>query len=150
MTPSDDATTPLQPALTPEEWQARDHRPRAAVIDAWAKQTTDEQAIDDRTRFAAKLGLTSGGDGVLVMSRAHEVVLVPPPARHALVALALADQPYGFTPADLAELRRVAAWVASLTEGAEARPVADMAGAAAVLRRVAARIEALLPPASVA
>lgn len=147
MTPSDDATTPLPPALTPEEWQARDHRPRAAVIDAWARQTADGQAVDDATRFVAKLGLTSGGDGVLVMSRAHEVVLVPPPARHALAALALADQPYGFTPADLAELRRVVAWVASLTEGAETRPLAD---AAAALRRVAARIEALLPPASVA
>jgi hypothetical protein len=153
MLPPPENTAPVPPALTPEEWQARDVRLHAAAVDAWARQSVDRQATDDPTQFVAKLGLTTGGEGVLVMSRAHDVVVVPPPARHTLAALALFDQPYGFTPADLARLHRAAAWAARLAqpgaEGEGARPGAEEAAeAAAVLRRVAARVEALLPPAA--
>jgi len=131
-------------ALTPEQWETRDYRQRAADIDAWAKGSTDRQATDDATEFAAKLGLTTGGDCVIVMSRAHETVLVPPPARHALAALALHGQPYGFTPEDLTQLRRAAEWAAS---SARAGGASDSArDAAAVIQRVATLVAALLPP----
>lgn len=141
----ENAMASLSPALTPEQWQERDYRQRAAEIDAWAKGSADRQAIDDATQYAAKLGLSAGGDCVIVMSRAHESVLVPPPARHALAALALHGQPYGFTPADLAQLRRAAEWAASSAraggKGGAARE------AAAIIGRVATLVGALLPPA---
>lgn len=141
----ENATATPSPALTPEQWRERDYRPRAAEIDAWAKRSADRQAVDDATQYAAKIGLTAGGDGVIVMSRAHETVLVPPPARHALAALALHGQPYGFTPADLVQLRRAAEWAASAARTAGESGAAREA--AAVIGRVAALVGALLPPA---
>jgi len=141
----ENTTVPVLPALTPDEWKTRDYRQRAADIDAWTKRSTDTQAIDDATQFAAKIGVTAGGDCVIVMSRAHDTVLVPPPARHALAAFALDGQPYGFTAADLAQLRRAAQWAANSAQvGGESDAARD---AAAVIQRVAALVAALLPPA---
>jgi hypothetical protein len=136
--------TSVPAALAPEQWQDRDYRPRAADVDAWATQTADRQATDDATQYVAKLGLTAAGDGVIIMSRAHETVLVPPPARHALAALALYEQPYGFTRADRDDLRRAAEWVAQ-SAGEDRATSASARAALAVLRRVGARVSALLP-----
>ncbi|HEX6533456.1 MAG TPA: hypothetical protein VF041_02595 [Gemmatimonadaceae bacterium] len=140
----ENATPSLSPALTPEQWRDRDYRQQAAEIDSWAKRTADREATDDATEYVAKLGLTAGGDCVIVMSRAHDKVLVPPPARHALAALALHEQPYGFTSTDLAGLRRAAEWAASSARAAGESGAAREA--AAVIQRVAARVGALLPP----
>jgi hypothetical protein len=138
----------VPPALGPTQWQDRDYRPRAADVDAWAARTADRQASDDATQYVAGARLSEGGEGVVVMSRAHETVVVPPPARHALAALALAGQPFGFTPADVAALHRASEWAGRLARVApDAGDRAAAGEAAAVLERVAARVSALLPPA---
>jgi hypothetical protein len=120
------------PALTPEQWEARDYRQSARALDSWAKAQggTDR---DDATDYVAKLGLSESGS-VIAMNRAHDQVLVPPPARAALAALALAEQPFGFTPADVEVVLHAAG------QGEDE-------GAAAALRDLGRRIQALLPPA---
>jgi hypothetical protein len=121
------------PALTPEQWEARDYRQVARELDAWAK-AEGAAAEDDATEYVAKLGL-SGRGSVILMNRSHDRVLVPPPARAPLAALALAEQPFGFTPADIQAVLQAA-------------DRADDEGAAAELRDLGRRIQALLPPAS--
>ena len=120
----------IPPALTPEQWEARDYRQAARELDTWAKKA-EQQSADDSTEYVAKLGLNANGS-VIVMSRAHDRVLVPPPARAALAAFALAEQPFGFTREDVVALR------------AAAETVED-AGIARSLRSLATRLEALLP-----
>jgi hypothetical protein len=121
----------IPPALTPEQWEARDYRQAARELDSWAKQA-ERPSADDSTEYVAKLGLNEHAC-VIVMNRAHDRVLVPPPARAALAAFALAEQPFGFNQADVVALR------------AAAEAVSD-AGVAGSLRNLAARLEALLPP----
>jgi hypothetical protein len=121
------------PALTPEQWEARDYRPAARTLDRWA-QAQPGAADDDATEYVAKLGL-SGSGAVIAMNRAHDRVLIPPPARAALAAFALAEQPFGFTSADIRAVRQAAERAAD-------------AGAAAELRGLAQRLQALLPPAA--
>lgn len=118
--------------LTPEQWESRDYRQVARDLDRWAKAHTKRAGPDDSTEYVAKLGLDESG-AVIVMNRAHDRVLVPPPARAVLAAFALADQPFGFTPADVHELERAAA---------ETRDEA----VAAALRSLGDRLQALLPP----
>jgi hypothetical protein len=121
------------PALTPEQWESRDYRQSARELDNWAKTQsgTDE---DDATEYVAKLGL-SGNGSLIAMNRAHDRVVVPPPARAALTALALLEQPFGFTPAD----------IRAVTDAAEHT---EDQTAAAALRDLGQRIQALLPPAA--
>jgi hypothetical protein len=121
------------PALTPEQWEARDYRQVARELDSWAK-TQSGTSQDDATEYVAKLGLNETGS-VIVMNRAHDRVLVPPPARAPLAALALAEQSFGFTAADIQAVMQAA----ERTEDE---------GAAARLRDLGRRIQALLPPAS--
>ena len=47
------------PALTPEQWQARDYRQVARELDSWAK-TQGGTAEDDATEYVAKLGANRG------------------------------------------------------------------------------------------
>ena len=121
----------IPPALTPEQWEARDYRQAARELDTWAKKA-EQQSADDSTEYVAKLGLNANGS-VILMSRAHDRVLVPPPARAALAAFALAEQPFGFTTQDVVALRAAA-------------ETAEDAGIARSLRSLATRLEALLPP----
>jgi len=125
---------PLGPALAPDQWAARDYRQSARELDAWAKRKPERRNEDDDTEYVAKLGL-SYDDGVIVMNRSHDRVLVPPPARAALAALALFGQPFGFTHEDVASVRQA-------SERLSSDP------AAAPLRGLADRLEALLPPAA--
>lgn len=120
------------PALTPEQWEARDYRQAARELDRWAAQQTEAGTGQDSTEYVAKLGLDESGS-VIVMNRAHDRALIPPPARAALAAFALADQPFGFKPADVELLERAAA-----DSGEDA--------VAAGLRDLGARLQALLPP----
>jgi hypothetical protein len=122
------------PALTPEQWEARDYRQSARDIDSWAKAQSGADQ-DDATEYVAKLGLSATGS-VIAMNRAHDRVLIPPPARAALAALALAGQPFGFTPADVRT-------VLDAAERAEGEP------AAATLRDLGQRLQSLVPPAPV-
>lgn len=123
----------IPPALTREQWETRDYRQAARDLDSWAKKV-EPRSADDSTEYVAKLGL-SENDSVIVMNRAHDRVLVPPPARAALAAFALAEQPFGFSQAD----------VLALQAAAEA---AQNAGTAKSLRSLAERLQALLPPAA--
>jgi hypothetical protein len=121
----------LAPALTPEQWKARDYRQAARDLDQWAKARAGA-ADDDATEYVAKLGLSETGS-VIAMNRAHDRVLIPPPARAALAAFALAEQPFGFTRADVQTLRQAAERAGDATVGT-------------ALRDLARRLEALLPP----
>jgi hypothetical protein len=102
-------------------------------LDDWAKSRSGAQE-EDATEYVAKLGVNPSGS-VVVMNRAHDRVLIPPPARGPLAAFALADQPFGFTPADIELVRGAAA-------------ASDDQHAAAALRDLAQRIQDLLPPAA--
>jgi hypothetical protein len=120
------------PALTPDQWEARDYRQPARELDSWAK-AQGGAAEDDATEYVAKLGLNET-QSIVVMNRAHDRVLVPPPARAALAALALLDQTFGFTPADVQAVLAAAERIGDET-------------AAAALRDLGQRLRALLPPA---
>jgi len=119
----------ITPALTPEQWESRDYRQAARELDTWAKE--GERKSDDATEYVAKLGLDESGS-VIVMNRSHDRVLVPPPARAALAAFALAEQPFGFTQNDVAALRAAA-------------EASQDSGISETLRSVADRLEALSP-----
>ena len=121
------------PVLTPEQWESRDYRQPARELDSWAKARPESAPTHDSTEYVAKLGLDESGS-VIVMSRAHDRVLVPPPARPVLAAFALVDQPFGFTPADVEMLERAAT------------DTQDQALKSA-LRDLGGRLRALLPPA---
>ena len=120
-------------ALTTEQWEALDYRQAARELDQWA-QTQTSGTADDTTEYVAKLGLNASGS-VIAMNRAHDRVLVPPPARPVLAAFALAHQPFGFTVAD----------VEAVLHAAERT---DDTRNAAELRSVAQRLQALTPPAA--
>jgi hypothetical protein len=121
-------------ALTSEQWEAQDYRQAARELDRWAEQRTEQKTEQDSTEYVAKLGLDESGS-VIVMNRAHDRTLVPPPARAALAAFALVDQPFGFKAADLDLLERAAADTGDKAMAAE-------------LRDLQARLQALLPPPS--
>jgi hypothetical protein len=125
-------TNESRPALTPEQWEAKDYRQSAREIDRWAEAQRGA-ASEDATEYVAKLGLSESGS-VVVMNRAHDRVLIPPPARAPLAAFALVDQPSGFTMADVEAVLRAAQRT-------------DDAAAATELRGLAERLQALLPPA---
>ena len=118
------------PALTSDQWEARDYRQSARDLDVWATSQPDAHE-EDTNEYVAKLGLNSAGM-VVAMNRAHDRVLIPPPARAPLAALALADQPFGFTATDLGQLE-------------DAARRSDDRQAAAALRDLAQRIQNLLP-----
>jgi hypothetical protein len=121
------------PALTPEQWEALDYRQAARELDSWADAQSGNAKDDDTTEYVAKLGV-SRTQAVIVMNRAHDRVLVPPPARAALAAFALVDQPFGFTLDDV----RAVLTAAEHTEDETL---------AAALRDLGQRLGALLPPA---
>lgn len=130
-----DSAREIPAALTPEQWQDVDYRQSASAIDAWAKGKPERRERDDATEYVAQMGITYD-DCVTLMSRAHDRVTVPPPARHALAALAMHGQPFGITTEDVRALRRAADDVAERTPDDAAR-----------LRDLAARFASLLPPA---
>ena len=120
----------VDPALTPEQWEAKDYRQTARDLDRWA-EAQPAAANDDDTEYVAKLGLSDSAS-VIIMNRAHDRVLVPPPARAALAAFALAEQPFGFTGADVRTVLRAAERT-------------DDDAVETELRGLAARLQALLP-----
>jgi hypothetical protein len=123
----------ISPALTPEQWEARDYRQPARELDDWAKSQSGKSREDDATEYVAKIGLSQNGS-VILMNRAHDRVIVPPPARAVLAAFALWEQPFGFTQEHLAALRR-----------AIEPSTGESQSATTVLRDLANRIATLLP-----
>jgi hypothetical protein len=122
-----------QPALTPEQWEAKDYRQPARDLDRWSEAQPGATG-DDATEYVAKLGLNDSGS-VVVMNRAHDRVLIPPPARAALAAFALTEQPFGFTAADVQAVLRAADRGGDTTTQT-------------ALRGLAGRLQALLPQAA--
>jgi hypothetical protein len=120
------------PVLTPEQWESRDYRQPARELDTWAKARREGGPAGDSTEYVAKIGIEESGS-VIVMNRAHDRVLIPPPARAVLGAFALVDQPFGFTGADVDALERAAASTADEV-------------LASALRSIRGRLRALLPP----
>lgn len=96
----------VQPALTPEEWARKELR-----YENWGEA------------FLAP-------DGDLGIRGVNNTAIFEPPMQHALAALALHGQPFGFTREDVRLLRTIA-------------EVSDLIPRVASL---ADRIEALLPP----
>ena len=123
------------PALTHDDWSTLDYRQSPRALDEWAGRKPERRGEDDPNEYVAKLGLSDDGC-VIAMNRAHDFVRVPPPARAALAAFALHDQPFGFTHADAATLRRAAERAGASSAPSEAELLESLAG----------RIEALLPP----
>jgi hypothetical protein len=122
-----------RPALTPEQWEAKDYRQPARDLDRWTEAQPGARG-EDATEYVAKLGLNDSGS-VVVMNRAHDRVLIPPPARAALAAFALAEQPFGCTAADVQAVLRAA-------------DQAENAPGRTELRGLAGRLQALLPQAT--
>lgn len=117
---------PIKPALTEKEWK----------LESFERTFVETEPYPQTETFSAHLdpGLTVRCEG--------ESVNVPEGARHALAALALFDQPFGFTREDVRVLREAADRDdAELQAGNNARTDIDTVA----LRSLADRIEALLP-----
>lgn len=114
----------VQPAMTAEEWAtkrvARDGYPQCAIVECEVRFRGEKKF--ERGKWFALFS----GDG--------EDVLRPATA-HAIAALALHGQPFGFTRDDLAALRQACKYQWGLNRQEES-----------VLYSLAARIAALLPP----
>lgn len=108
-------TAPITPALTAEEWA--------------------EQRIDRRDHDTITLSPDTGG---ITVADGFEGGYVSSDDRHALAALALHGQPFGFTWDDVRFLRH---------EAAAAREMhGELIAESFDFDALAARIEALLPP----
>ena len=55
-----------RPALTPDQWEAKDYHQSARDLDRWA-EAQPGTASDDATEYVAKLGLSDSGS-VIAMS----------------------------------------------------------------------------------
>jgi len=53
------------PALTPEQWEAKDYRQPASDLDRWAKRQPGASG-DDATEYVAKVGLSDSGSVVVM------------------------------------------------------------------------------------
>ncbi len=117
----------VKPALTPLEWAKREY-------------VQKEHASDTGRRMNIFAALYEGyasepeeGEVLLVgPAHGHDAGICPAEARHAVAALALHGQPFGFTREDVHHLRvleHTGIWPISVNSGS-----------------LADRIEALLPP----
>lgn len=138
-----DRADAIPAALTPEQWQELDYRQPPRVLDTWDERKPERRPDDDPTQYLAQMGITYDGR-VTLMSRAHERVEVPPPARPALAALALHGQPFGFTHDDVRTLRELADRLGASAPAGLPAP----SDAARRLRDLGDRLAALLPPAA--
>lgn len=129
-------TDVVKPALTPEEW-ARLNRESVTRL-AWGNPGTSDPD------FCGTPDPFSFVDG---MGEYSNSLAVRPERRHALAALALHGQPFGFSREDVARLRAIqfdSTWGAFTEDSALEFPTLDEASQWA--DTLAARIEALLPP----
>lgn len=104
---------PIKPALTAEEWASR------------VRFGTDDAILPMKRARLAEYSNEDGNWNGLTLKGEAGIVCVNPPDMHAIAALALYGQPFGFTRKDVKALRHLG-WPAY--EG------------------IADRIEALLPP----
>jgi len=115
-------TTQVRPALTAEEWAVR------------------EKVSANGRNYVTEQDYTRGGSAPMVyVGDKYESGECIPELRHALAALALHGQPFGFTREDVNELLLYA-------QGWDRGSLEEQDEIKAHLRSVAARIAALLPP----
>ena len=57
-----------QPALTPEQWEAKDYRQAARDLDRWAEREP-AAGDDDATEYVAKLGVNASGSVIAISDR---------------------------------------------------------------------------------
>lgn len=125
-------TTETQPALTPEEWAKKEaHRP------SLFGDTPAELYLTDDGAGVGIMDLDGGASTGSAVSRAG--------GGHALAALALYDQPFGFTRQDADDLSEVA-FVLETPADSHGSGGEDNSDYADTIRRIAAKIVALLPP----
>lgn len=118
----------IPPAMTPEEWAA--------------KRISYGNGLVANEQDCAGYGYHVDGDGDLYYEIGYEGCdrTEGIDRRHAMAALALYGQPFGFTHEDVDGLREVAGWLMDINYHD-----ADPEGAA-LCRSLADRIIALLPP----
>lgn len=123
----------MKPALTKEEWS----RP-SVIVQA---ERYGEDGMPSHGHAAAEV--YAYPNRIEVTSHEYGAIAVIDTAeqRHALAALALHGQPFGFTRDDVDELRVVQSWCSS--QGDIDSPYMET-----WVRMLADRIEALLPPES--
>ena len=128
------SSTNIAPALTPEEWRSKTVRR--------AGQGTYEADVIALAEDGRTLRLASEADG--------ELVLVPEGERHAVAALALHGQPFGFSAQDVEDETDVAAYCDKMAAEHQAMGNDATASTFTMLgerhRVRAAKIAALLPP----
>ncbi len=135
-----EAAQEVKPALTPEEWaRTEKQEDRTVIVHMKPALTPDEWAGGETAWPIVALQTTKDGpvrvwDGITEAE--SESVEVPDKYRHALAALCLHDQLFGFTREDVEWLRLMVLDMKDLRAPANARKSADLAD----------RIEALLPP----
>ena len=128
---SDDISDDITPALSPEEWAAR-------------RPTPHEETPQDGAAAEWIIGPALNEVNGVVMEYVEEgcfrhMDLEP---RHAIAALCLYGQPFGFTREDLWAIAHSEAPYFSDKNGGDARHLE----AGRAIERVMAKIEALLPP----
>jgi hypothetical protein len=127
----------VRPALTPEEWSGRGFNRPGVEFTAHERDGTPFRGV------AYGMSASGGAESMEVSDTVWHG-----DARHALAALALHGQPFGFTWDDVDRLRRRAADA----EAAHDNPESPMRGEWAVYEEMLAfagladRIAALLPP----
>lgn len=97
-TPSE--TAPMKPALTAEEWARRFHS--IQCYDSWSEEQSEKTGVGEISADLDYLRLTSHQHSEIANFSA-------PSDRHALAALALYGQPFGFSWQDVWNLRNVPA-----------------------------------------
>ena len=132
-----DHPTQVRPALTPEEWAV------GKVVRPFARPVLLGEALtiapdpDDPQR-------------IFITDQGEEYALVEPHMRHALAALALHGQPFGFTREHLSALRLLLNdklyYLQDEGPAGEGWKSPEAERAIALLAEVADRIAALLPP----
>jgi len=85
-------TEPIQPALTPEEWKERE-------VESQYGNARTSFYVDHKGRIFASDESPGGEDRIIVLNGPDDRI------RHAIAALCLYGQPYGFTHEHLALLR---------------------------------------------
>lgn len=119
----------ITPALTAEEWNASD----------WLAERAAKYDVDSARRF--------GTESVRIGSTMGDVMDIAGPAAHAVAALCLYEQSFGFTQEEAEVLRHLDAKL-DLTDE-DTTGILDVVLSreqSAALRSIAAKVAALLPP----
>lgn len=121
----------IEPALTAKEWEAH--------LSARDLEWDDYNKALGRDESDDGVPMLDGGDLFITYDAATVAQNISKRDRHAVAALALHGQPFGFKPEDVAFARRLAV-------AFERNDAMDWDEVEAFLKSIAERIAALLPP----